>query len=379
MDFDLTDAQKALRDQAREISMRKLAPAAANVDHEQRFPQDAIKCLAELGMLGLTVPKSWGGAGADHLGCALAIEELASACASTALIVSIQNHLVCEPIARFGSDTQRRSWLPALASGSKLGCFAVSEPDGASTADRMTTKARRDGDSWLLQGLKSYVTAGPAAQCALVFATTSSAAGNSLSAFLVPTDAPGVSFGPAYSKLGLRGAVASPMALDGVKLPAGALLGGEGQGTEVLQFAVEGSRIGAAALGVGIARAAFAAATKYAVSRQSNGQPIAEHQTIQFALAEMSTHIDAARLLTWRAANCRDVGAPMGANASMAKLVASEVAARVSADAVQVLGGNGCLTDFSVERHFRDAKVAEMYEGTSDIQRLGIASVLLKD
>jgi butyryl-CoA dehydrogenase len=379
VDFDLTDAQKALRDKARKISLRDLAPAAGDIDREQRFPQDSIKRLAELGMLGITVPKAWGGVGADHLGCTLVIEELASACASTALIVSMQNLLVCEPIVRLGSDEQKRLWLPALAAGAKIGCFAFSEADGASTAGGMTTKARREGDGWVLQGAKSYVTAGTVAQCALVFAATSSGASHSLSAFLVPTDTPGVSFGTPYSKLGLRGAVAASMTMDKVKLPSSALLGVEGRGHEVLQVALDGSRIGAAALGVGIARAAFAAATNYAVSRQSNGQAIAEHQTIQFALAEMSTQIDAARLLTWRAANCRDVGGAMGACASMAKLVASEAATRISADAVRVLGGNGCLTEYSVERHFRDAKVAEIYEGTSDIQRLGIASVLLKD
>jgi alkylation response protein AidB-like acyl-CoA dehydrogenase len=379
VDFDLTDAQKALRDKARAISLSDLAPAAGDIDREQRFPQHAIKRLAELGMLGIAVPKAWGGAGADHLSCALVIEELASGCASTALIVSMQNLLVCEPIVRFGSDEQKLRWLPALATGTKLGCFAFSEADGAQAARGMGTMARREGDGWSLQGTKSYVTAGPVAQCALVFAATASGTEPSLSAFLVPTDMPGISFGPAYSKLGLRGAVAASMTLSNVKLSSSALLGAEGQGHEVLRLAVEGSRIGAAALSVGIARAAFASATQYAISRQSNGQAIAEHQTIQFALAEMSTQIDAARLLTWRAANCRDVGGTMGAQASMAKLVACEAAARVSTDAVEVLGGNGCLTDYAVERHFRDAKVAEIYEGTNDIQRLGIASVLLKD
>jgi butyryl-CoA dehydrogenase len=381
VDLDLTDAQKALRDKARAISAREIAPGAADTDRQQRFPQEIIKRLAELGMLGMVVPTAWGGAGQDHLACALAIEELAAACASTALIVSTHNLLVCQPMVRFASETQKRQWLPALAAGSKLGCFAFSEPDGVSGAAGMITKARRDGEGWLLDGSKSFVTAGPAAHCALVFAATSDASGGkaSLSAFVVPTDAPGVSFGPSYHKLGLRGAVAASMKLDRVWLPSSALLGAEGRGEEILRFASEGNRIGAAALGVGIAGAAFAASTRYAVSRRSDGHPIAEHQTIQFMLAEMSTQIDAARLLTWRAAHSRDTGAFMGAQASMAKLLAAQAATRAANDAVEILGGNGCLTEFPAERLFRDAKVLEIYEGTNEIQRLGIASILLKD
>lgn len=375
----MTDAQKALRDKARDLAVREIAPHAAEIDRQQRLPQEIIKHVAEAGLLGITVPTASGGAGGDHLACVLAIEELASACASTAVIVSMHNLLVCEPIRRFGSDAQKRLWLPALASGAKLGCFAFSEASGATTAEGMTTRARREGDGWIIEGTKTFVTAGPNAQGALVFAATSSDGKPRLSAFWVPTDAPGVGFGPVYSKLGLRGAVAAAMTLDQVKLPSTSLLGDEGQGTEILQFAIEGSRIGAAALAVGIARAAFATATRYALSRKTDGQSISEHQTIQFMLAEMSTQIDAARLLVWRAADCRDVGGFMGAQASMAKLLASEVVSRVTSDAIQVLGGNGCLAEFSVERHFRDAKVAEIYEGTTEIQRLGIASVLLKD
>jgi butyryl-CoA dehydrogenase len=379
VDFDLTDAQKALRDKARDLATREIAPGAAEIDRQQRFPLESMKRIAESGLLGIVTPTAMGGAGGDYLSCVLAIEELASTCASTGLLVSMHNLLVCEPIRRFGSDAQKRQWLPALASGTKLGCFAFSEASGASTAEGMTTKARREGDGWVLDGAKTFVTAGPVAQCALVFAATASDGKHALSAFLVPTDAVGVAFGPAYSKLGLRGATAASMTLDKVRLPQAALLGDEGRGSEILQFASEGNRIGAAALAVGIARAAFESATKYALSRKTDGQSIADHQTIQFMLAEMSTQIDAARLLTWRAANSRDTGSATGAQASMAKLLASEVASRATSDAVQVLGGNGCLAEFPVERFFRDAKVAEIYEGTTEIQRLGIASVLLKD
>jgi butyryl-CoA dehydrogenase len=379
VDLDLTDAQKALRDQARDIASREIAPKAAEFDRQQSFPLHAIDCLANSGMLGVTVPSVWGGLGLDTLACTLVIEELASACASTAAIAALQNLLVCEPILRFGSDAQRRSWLPGLASGGKLGCFALTEPNGGSDLEGLVTVARRDGDVWILRGTKSFVTAGPQAQLALVFASTPSIDKTSPSAFLVPTGASGISFGPAHDKLGLRGAISATMTIEDVRLPDSALLGSEGGGRDVIRFALEGGRIGAAALAVGIARAAFTAATHYAIARRPNGQPITEHQAVQFKIADMSTHIDAARLLTWRAATCRDAGVLLGAQSAMAKLVASEVASRVSSDAVQILGGNGCLADYPVERHFRDAKVTEIYEGTSEIQRLGIASVLLKE
>ena len=382
VDLDLTDAQIALRDRAREIATREIAPKAAEIDRQQRFPRQAVECLAKSGMLGVTVPKAWGGMGLETMACTLMIEELASACASTAVIAGLQNLLVCEPILRFGTEAQRRTWLPGLASGGKLGCFALTEPGGGSDLDGLATWAKREGDIWVLRGTKSFVTCGPDAQLALVFAATAlgeKTEKTALSAFLVPTETAGVSFGPTYDKLGLRGAVAATMTIEDARLPASALLGAEGTGREVIRFAVDGGRIGAAALGVGIARAAFTAATHYAIGRRTKGVPIAEHQAIQFKIADMSTQIDAARLLAWRAATSRDAGAPLGAQVSMAKLVASEVASRVASDAVQILGGNGCLADYSVERHFRDAKVTEIYEGTSEIQRLGIASVLLKE
>ena len=379
MDLDLTDAQKTLRDQARDIASRAIAPKAAEIDRQQRFPRQTIDCLAKAGMLGVTVPSAWGGLGLDTMACVLMIEELASACASTAAIAGLQNLLVCEPILRFATDVQRRAWLPGLASGAKLGCFALNEPAGGSDLDGLATVARREGDAWILRGTKSFVTGGPDAQLALVFAGTATDGRTALSAFLVPTDTAGLSFGPAHDKLGLRGAVSATMTLDDARIPAGALLGSEGGGREVIRFALDGGRIGAAALAVGIARAAFASATHYAIDGRTKGTPIADHQSIQFKIADMSTQIDAARLLTWRAASSRDAGTPLGAEAAMAKLVASEVASRVASDAVQILGGNGCLADFPVERHFRDAKVTEIYEGPSEIQRLGIASALLKE
>jgi butyryl-CoA dehydrogenase len=377
VDLDLTDAQQAFRDQAREVSLQELAPRAAEIDSQQCFPRQAVLRLAKLGMLGVAVPKEWGGAGLDAVAAVLVIEELASGCASTAAVVAVQN-LVCEPILRFGTEAQKRAWLPALTSGAKLGCFALTEAGGSGSAG-VATLARREADGFVIGGKKTFVTCGPVADVALVFAVTVPGDRDSLSAFLVPTKSPGVSLGAAHGKLGLRGAVSCAMTLADVHLPADALLGATGGGREMLRFSRDGGRIGAGALSVGIARAAFTAATRYAIDRHTNGEAIANHQTIQFKLAEMSTQIDAARLLTWRAAAARDRGATVSMFSAMAKLVGSEAASRVASDAVQVLGGNGCLMDYPVERHFRDAKVTEIYEGTSEMQRLGIASALLKE
>jgi butyryl-CoA dehydrogenase len=368
-----------VRDQAREVALRDIAPAAADVDRQPRFPDEAMTSLAKLGLLGVTVPKPWGGMGLDTVACALLLEEVAGACASTAAVVSVQSLLVCEPLLRFGSEAQRRAWLPALASGAKLGCFALTEANGGSSLTGLDLRARREGDDFVLEGSKCFVTCAPRAGLALVFAQTSPDAKNGLSVFLLPLPTPGVSISPPHATLGLRGALSASLVLDQVRLPATALLGSEGGGREVLRFALEAGRIGAAALAVGIARAAFAVATRYVIERRSNGAAISQHQAIQFKLADMSAHIDAARLLAWRAASARDRGKTAPSHSAMAKLVSSEVASRVASDAVQVLGGNGCLAEYAVERHFRDAKVTEIYQGTSEIHRLGIASALLKE
>jgi alkylation response protein AidB-like acyl-CoA dehydrogenase len=377
VDLDLTDAQRALREQAREVSLRELVPQAAETDVEQRFPRQAVASLARVGLLAIGLPKEWGGAGQGAVAAAVATEELASGCASTAAVASVQS-VVCEAIARFGSDAQKRAWLPGLASGTVMGCFALTESGGSGPAAVLTV-AERAGDGFVLRGSKSFVTCGPVADLALVFARTQADAVDSLSAFLVPLKSAGVSIGRAHSKLGLRGAVSSALSFAEVRLDAAALLGAAGAGREILRFTIDGGRIQAAALALGIARAAFTAATRYALERTSNGQPISGHQAIQFKLAEMSATLDAARLLTWRAAAARDRGTPATTFASMAKLESSETATRVASEAISILGGNGCLTDFPVERHFRDAKVTEIYEGTSEMQRLGIASALLKE
>lgn len=377
MDFDLTDAQGALRDKAREVSLRDLAPSAAAVDAEQGLSAQGLARLAQLGMFGLGVPRAWGGAGADRLGCALVIEELASGCASTSLIVGMQSLHICEPILRFGTEDQKRRWLPALTSGATLGCLVRAGAAGASRNDSIIV--RRDGDGWVIDGAAGFVHGSPVAEIAVVLAARpeASAAGLGLSAFIVPMDTPGLNVGPALARMGLRGAAAAAVTLDGVRVPASALLGTDGRGDEVARLVDEGGRIAVAALAIGIARAAFAATVRYVSDKGAHGRARAESQTIQFMLAEMSTQIDAARVLTWRAATDRAGGGAGGA--AMAKLLACQAATRVSGDAVQALGSDGCLRVYPVERHFRDAKVATIFDGTIDTERLGIASVLLKD
>jgi butyryl-CoA dehydrogenase len=336
--------------------------------------------LGELGMLGVAVPERWGGAGMDNVSYALAVEEISRGCASTGVIMSVQNSLVCDPILHFGSDEQRQRWLPALASGKKLGCFALSEPDAGSDAAAQKTTAMPAGSGWVLNGTKNFITNGPVSDAIVVFAMTDAAKGTrGISAFVVAADAPGVKFGPPDDKMGIRGAPSSQIFFTDCAVPGDALLGAPGDGFKIAMRTLDGGRIGIGAQAVGIARAAFEDATHYALERKTFGQPISEHQAIQFKLADMCTEIDAARLLVWRAAVKKDAGLRHTTESSMAKLFASEVANRAAKEAVQVFGGYGYLTDFPVERHFRDAKITEIYEGTSEIQRLVIASALLKD
>jgi butyryl-CoA dehydrogenase len=380
MDLELTPEQTMLRDTARDLAAREILPAAARIDREHRFPKEIVAKMGELGLLGVAVPEEYGGAGMDAVGYALALEEISRACASTGVIMSVQNSLVCDPILTFGSDAQKKRWLPPLAAGKALGCFALSEPDAGSDAAAQRTMAVRDGDRWILNGTKNFITNGPVADVVVLFAMVGTTGDTrAISAFLVPTDSPGFKLGATDDKLGIRGAPSSQIFLTDCAVPADALLGQEGQGFKVAMRTLDGGRIGIGAQAVGIARAAFEDATAYALQRKTFGQPIAEHQAIQFKLADMCTEIDAARLLVWRAAVKKDAGERHTAESSMAKLFASEVANRAAKEAVQVFGGYGYLTDFPVERHFRDAKITEIYEGTSEIQRLVIASALLKD
>jgi len=384
MDFELTSEQKLIRDTARDLAKREIAPRAAQIDKTHEFPRQIVGRLGEMGLLGILVPEAWGGAGMDALSYVLALEEIARACASTAVIMSVQSSLVEAPILAAGTDAQRARYLPDLAAGRKIGCFALSEPEAGSDAKALRTRATRAGasvgDGWILNGTKNFITNAPVADLAIVFASTDpTQRSHGISAFLVPTDAPGFKVGPPDDKLGIRGAPSAQIFLTDCAVDADARLGPEGDGFKIALRALDGGRIGIAAQALGIARAAFEDATSYARERKTFGQAISEHQAIQFKLADMRTEVDAARMLLWRAAVKKDSGQAYATEASMAKLFASEVANRAAKEAVQIFGGYGYLADFPAERHFRDAKITEIYEGTSEIQRLVIASALLKD
>jgi butyryl-CoA dehydrogenase len=380
MNFELSPEQQMIRDTAREVAAREIAPAAAQIDKTHAFPRKLFSRLGELGLLGIMVPEAHGGAGMDALSYAVALEEIARACASTAVAMSVQSSLVLAPILKEGSDAQRARWLPDLCAGRKIGAFALSEPEAGSDAKAQRTRAVRDGAGWRLSGTKNFITNAPVADVIIVFATTDASKGSrGISAFLVPTNAPGLTIGPPDDKLGIRGAPSAQVFLADCVVGDDARLGPEGEGFKIAMRSLDGGRIGIAAQALGIARAAFEDAVGYARERKTFGQPIAEHQAIQFKLADMKTEIEAARLLLWRAAVKKDRGEPYGTEAAMAKLFASEVANRAAKDGVQVFGGYGYLADYPAERHFRDAKITEIYEGTSEIQRLVIASALLKD
>ncbi|HEV3030071.1 MAG TPA: acyl-CoA dehydrogenase [Polyangia bacterium] len=380
MDLDLTAEQTLLRDTARDLATKEILPRAAEIDRAHQFPRALVSRLGELGLLGVMVPEKWGGAGMDAVSYALALEEISRACASVGVIMSVQNSLVCAPLVTSGTDAQRARWLPGLSAGETIGCFGLSEPEAGSDAAAQRTAAVKSGAGWVLNGTKNFITNAPAADIILVAAKTDPGQGTKgISIFIVPTDAPGVKIGKPDDKLGIRGAVSAQVFLADAAVGPDALLGAEGEGFKIAMRALDGGRIGIAAQAVGIARAAFEDAVRYAQERKTFGQPIAQHQAIQFKLADMSTEIEAARLLLWRAAAKKDTGARYTREAAMAKLFASEVANRAAKEAVQVFGGYGYLADFPAERHFRDAKITEIYEGTSEIQRLVIASSLLKD
>jgi butyryl-CoA dehydrogenase len=379
MNFTPSDEQLAVQKLAREFAQHEVLPRAAAIDKEHRHPAELVKRMAELGFLGIAIPEAEGGAGFDHVSYALALEEIARACASTAVIMSVNNSLVCDPIHRFGTADQKRQWLARLARGELLGCFALSEPEAGSDAAAQKTTAVPHDDGWLIQGTKNWITNGPVADACILFAMTDREQGShGISAFILPMTAPGVRCGPPDDKLGIRGSKSSQIFLDDVKLPAGALLGEVGGGFKVAMTTLDGGRIGIAAQAIGIARAALEDALGYSQTRRSFGKPIGQHQAIGFKLADMATEIDAARLLVLRAAWLKDRGQSYGKEASMAKLYASDVANRAAREAIQIFGGNGYVTEFPVERHFRDAKITEIYEGTSEIQRLVIAGYLAK-
>lgn len=380
MQFELTEEQRMVQKAARDFATQEVKPKAAAIDRDHRHPAELVARMAELGFMGIAVADADGGAGLDHISYVLAMEEISTACASTGVIMSVNNSLVCDPLSRFATPAQKAAYLRPLAAGKLLGCFALSEPEAGSDAAAQKTTATRQADgSWLLQGTKNWITNGPVADVCILFTMNDRSAGHKgITTFILPMKTPGVRCGSPDDKMGIRGSKSSQIFLDDVVLPADAVLGEVGGGFKVAMSTLDGGRIGIAAQALGIARAALEASLAYAKDRQTFGKPIAQHQAIQFKLADMATELDAARLLTLRAAWLKDQKQPYSKEAAMAKLYASDIANKAAREAIQIFGGNGYVTEYPVERHFRDAKITEIYEGTSEIQRLVIASHLIK-
>ena len=373
----LTQEQELIRDSMRAFAQERLAPFAAEWDRNHTFPREALNELAELGALGMVVPEEWGGAGMDYMSLVLALEEIAAGDGATSTIVSVQNSLPCGILNRFGSDAQKDAWLKPLARGEKLGCFCLTEPHVGSDASAIRTSAVRDGNEWVLNGVKQFITTGKYADVAIVFAVTDKAAGKKgITCFLVPASAPGYQVGRIEEKMGQKASDTTQILFEDCRIPADSVIGTEGEGYRIALSNLEAGRIGIAAQCLGMARAALEAAVKYAQERESFGKPIFEHQAVNFRLADMATQLEAARQLVWHAASLKDAGRPCLKEASMAKLFASEMAERVCSDAIQVHGGYGYVTDFPVERIYRDVRVCQIYEGASDIQKLVIGRAL---
>lgn len=373
----LTEEQELIRDSMRAFAQERLAPFAADWDRNHTFPREALNELAELGAMGMVVPEEWGGAGMDYMSLVLTLEEIAAGDGATSTIVAVQNSLPCGILNRFGNETQKQAWLPQLARGEKLGCFCLTEPHVGSDAAAIRTAAVRDGNEWVLNGVKQFITTGKHADMAIVFAVTDKAAGRKgISCFLVPADAPGYQVGRAEEKMGQHASDTTQILFEDCRIPADSLIGAEGEGYKIALANLETGRIGIAAQCLGMARAALEAAVKYALERESFGKPIFEHQAVNFRLADMATQLEAARQLVWHAASLKDAGRPCLKEASMAKLFASEMAERVCSDAIQVHGGYGYVTDFPVERIYRDVRVCQIYEGASDIQKMVIGRAL---
>ncbi len=379
MDFELTEEQRMIRDAAREFADNELAPFAEQVDETREPPLDKVKKLGELGFLGMTVPEEYGGAGLDDVAYALAMEEISRGCASTGVIMDVNNSLVCEPLKMFASEELKRKYLVPLARGEKLGAFALTEAEAGSDAGNVKMRAVKDGDHFVLSGTKLFVTNGGIADYFIVFASTEpEKRTRGITAFLVEAEWDGFKRGTREKTLGIRASTTYEIILDEVRVPEQNIIGEYNRGFKVAMEALDSGRIGIASQAVGIARAAFEKALAHAKERKQFGRPIHEFQAIQWKLADMATKIEAAHLLTMRAAVLRTTGGDYVTASAMAKLYAGRVAVEVADDAVQIHGGYGYTRDYHVERHFRDAKITEIYEGTSEIQRLIIARHLIR-
>jgi alkylation response protein AidB-like acyl-CoA dehydrogenase len=373
----LSEQHQMIRDALREFSQQQLLPHAAAWDRERRFPREALQQLAQLGAFGIAVPEAQGGAGLDYLALAIVIEEIAAGDGGTSTIISVNNCPVCSIGLSYANEAQKTQWLQPLARGDMLGAFALTEPHAGSDASALRTSARRDGDHYVLNGVKQFITSGKNADVCIVMAVTDKAAGKrGISAFWVPTNTPGYIVARVEDKLGQHSSDTAQILFEDCRIPLANRIGEEGMGYKIALSGLEGGRIGIAAQAVGMARAAFEAALVYAKDRESFDQPLFDHQAVQFKLADMATQIEAARQLVWHAASMKDAGVPCLKEAAMAKLLASEMAEKVCSDAIQIHGGYGYLADFPVERIYRDVRVCQIYEGTSDIQKILIGRAL---
>ncbi|MBE2256313.1 MAG: acyl-CoA dehydrogenase [Ignavibacteria bacterium] len=379
MNFDLSEDQIQIRDAARDFAENEIAPSSVQRDIKAEFPYEIVKKMGELGFMGMMVPPEWGGSGMDTLSYVLALEEISKVDASVGVIMSVNNSLVCFGINKWGTDEQKEKYLKPLASGEKLGAFCLSEPEAGSDATAQKTTAVKDGDYFVLNGIKNWITNGSTADVYFMQAMTNPELGyKGISTFLVEKSFPGVEIGIKEDKLGIRGSDTCTIGLNEVRVPKENLMGEEGAGFKFAMETLNGGRIGIAAQALGIATASFEAAVKYSKQRKAFDKPIADLQAIQFKLADMAVNTDAARLLVYRAAKCKDEGKKYIKEAAMAKLFASKVAVDNSLEAIQVHGGYGYVREYLVERYLRDSKITEIYEGTSEIQRIVIARELLK-
>lgn len=373
----LTNEHEMVRDSMRVFSQERLAPFAAEWDENGTFPAQALVELGDIGAMGMVVPEKWGGAGLDYMSLVLALEEIAAGDGATSTIVSVQNSLVCGILMKFGTESQKEEWLVSLAGGKKLGCFCLTEPHTGSDAAAISTRADRDGNGFLLNGVKQFITTGKNAQVALVFAVTDKHAGKKgISCFLVPTDTAGFIVDRIEKKMGQHASDTVQISLNDCWVHESAMLGELGSGYKIALSNLEAGRIGIAAQSVGMARAAYEAAVRYAKDRVSFGKALIEHQAVSFRLADMNCLLDAARLMVWRAATLKDQGKSCLKEASMAKMFASEAAEKIASDAIQIHGGVGYIADFPVERIYRDVRVCQIYEGANDIQRMVIGKCI---
>lgn len=373
----LTEEQQMIRDMARDFAQEKLAPGAPERDKTAKPPVELLRQMGDLGLMGMGVPEQWGGAGADFVAYVLALQEIAAGDGAVSTIMSVNNSPVCAALLRYGSLQQKEQYLKPLARGEWIGAFCLTEPQAGSDASALKTRARREGNEWVISGVKQFITSGSIAKIALVFAISDPAAGKrGMSCFLVPTDTPGYRVASIEQKLGQKCSDTCQIVLEDVRVPEDAILGAEGEGYRIALANLESGRIGIAAQATGMARAAFDAARLYAGQREAFGTAIINHQAVAFRLADMATRIEAAHQLILNAARLKDAGQPCLKEASMAKLFASEMAERVCSDAIQIHGGYGYLADFPVERIYRDVRVCQIYEGTSDVQRLVISRAI---